>query len=402
MPASPATLPFPAHARAVVRTLSGAFAELLGSVGASPHDPQGLSRTHGLNKNLAWKVCKVIQCEDPATALSQMPGAGGLSIFLRCMEEAGASPDCLRAARAAIQEYEQLIRVHSGDRATLEIMGAELAAAGRQQRDEYHRKLLFQGASYVWGVQARVLLKVGLVGPGAEEGLLDFASMNALIDFRRFRPDVTWVMISRRSKNDDGTEMSHLGFECIDERFTWPRQAPLMAEFCSQPLPELQRFEDAVGTAFALPQGPVGNTGALTCVAGTIQRRIPYFRAPENEWGEHQAVIDTPTGLLILDLFIHERFDFAMNPETLLCSELRAPAPGRGRDLLPFNEPIQDLGVSALLPATPEAPRYRRMVERMFERMRWRLEEFRGFRLKIAYPVCPASLIVRYRLPERA
>lgn len=397
---SSATLSFPAQARAVARSLRVAFADLLASIGADPADPQAISRSCALNKNLAWKVSKIVQSDDPSVALMQMPGAAGIRIFLHGMEQAGASGAALTAAREAVREYEQLIHVHSGDRATLEIMGRELSAGGRQQRDEYHRRLLFQGASYVWGVQVRVLLKVGLVGPGNAAGLLDFASLSGLIDFRRLRPDVTWVMVSRYSKNDDGTEMPMSAFEAVDERFAWPQDAPLIADFCSQPLPRLRRYQDAVGTTFALAEGPVGNTGALTCVAGTIQRRVPYHRTPENEWGEHQAMIDAPARLLILDLFIHEAFTFAMQPEAILCSELRPPAPGRGRDALPLNEPLQDLGASARLPATPEVRMYGRMVQRAFERMGWSPADFRGFRLKMAFPPCPASVIVRYRLPD--
>ena len=398
------TLPFPAHARAVVRSLRGAFSELLNSLGADPQDPQSLSRSFGLNKNLAWKISKVIQTDDPALALQQIPGAAGIKIFVRCMERAGASAALLQTAREAIHEYERLIRVHSGDRATLEMMGNELSPAGRQQRDEFHRKMLFQGASYVWGAQARVILKVGIVGPGHGPGLLDFASLSALIDFRRFRPNVAWLMAARRSSNDDGTGMSPPASEAIDPRYSSADQAPLMADFCSQPLPELRRFSDPIGTSFELVEGPVGNTGALTCVVGTIQRYIPYYRTPANDWGEHSAMCDTPAELLILDLFFHERFTFAIPPEPVLYSELgaAAPYPGRGRERnrLPLSESLQDLGTGPLLLATPEVRRYSQMVQMMFDRMNWAPTDFHGFRMKIAYPVCPTALVLRYRLPQ--
>lgn len=256
----------------------------------------------------------------------------------------------------------------------------------------------------MWGAQARVILKVGVVGPNPEPGLLDFASLSALIDFRRFRPDVTWVMAARHSSNDDGTEMSPPASEPIDPRYSESDQAPLIADFCSQPLPELRRFRDPTGTSFELAEGPVGNTGAITCVVGTIQRRIPYYRTPANEWGEHSAMCDTPAELLILDLFFHERFTFAIPPEPSLYSERGAsiPYPGRGRERnrLPLNEPLTDPGSGPLLLATPEARRYSQMVQMMFDRTGWNPTEFHGFRMKIAYPVRPTALVLRYRLPE--
>ncbi len=395
--------PFAAHALGVVRAVRGAFSELLTSVATNPQDPQSVSRELGLNKNLAWKICRIIQSDDPCVALEQMPGASGIKIFLRCMERAGASAHLLQTGREAIREYEQLIRVHSGDRATLEMMGSELSASGRQQRDEYHRKQLFQGASYVWGVQTAVMLKVGVVGPGGAPGRLDFASLSGLLGFRRLRGDVAWVVATRRASNDDGSEMSPPAPEAVDPRFAAADQAPLLADFCSQPLPELRRVVSPAGTSFELVEGPVGNTGARSCVVATIQRQVPYYRTPENEWGEHAAICNTPAELLIVDLFVHKTFAFAIPPEAILYSELNAsvPYPGRGRERnrLPLNESLQDLGVGTLLLPTPEVRRYSQMVQTLFDRRGWIPTEFHVFRMKIAYPVCPSALVLRYRLP---
>jgi hypothetical protein len=403
LPSTPARLPFPTHALAVVRSVRGAFSELLTSIGANPQDPQSVSRDLGLNKNLAWKISRIIQADDPCAALEQMPGAGGIKIFLRCMERAKASPLLLQTARDAIGEYERLIRVHSGDRATLEMMGSELSPTGRRQRDEYHRKQLFQGASYVWGVQTAVMLKVGVVGPGRTSGTLDFASLSALLDFRRLRSDVAWIVAARRASNDDGSEMSPPAPEAVDPRFAAPDQAPLLGGFCSQPLPELRRIVSPAGASFELVEGPVGNTGARTIVVGTIQRQVPYYRTPENEWGEHASICNTPAELLILDLFIHESFTFAIPPEPILYSELSAsvPYPGRGRERnrLPLNESLHDLGAGPLLLATPEVRRYSPMVQTLFDRTGWVPTEFHAFRMKIAYPVCPSALVLRYKLP---
>ncbi len=398
------TTAFEDDARTVVRTLRGVFAELLSSLGADPQDPQSISGSLGLNKNLAWKIAKIIQTDDPAVTLEQMPGDAGLNIFLRSTQRAGAPPPALEAAKNAIAEYRRLIEVHSGDRATLEMMGSELSQVGRRERDEYHRRLLFQGASYVWGAQARVILKVGLVGPGDQPGLLDFASLSALVDFRRLRPGVTWVMAVRRSTNDDGSAMPTSTTEPIDPRFAGNDLPPLVADFCSQPLPQLQRFTDAAGANFELVEGPVGNLGARTVVVGTIQRRVPYYRTPANEWGEHAAICDTPAGLLIVDLFFHESLTFAIPPEPILYGSLgpatRCAAHGRDRHRLPLNENLRDLGRGPLPVATPEVRRYNDMVRMMFTRMGWIPAQFHGFRMKIAYPAIPTALVLRYPLPH--
>jgi hypothetical protein len=382
----------------------GSFAEVLSAVSADPQDLQSICRQLGLNKNLAWKISKIVQADDPSVALEQMPGSPGLRIFLECAERAGVTSEVVAGAQRAIEGYERLIEVHSGDRATLEMMGSELSPNGRHERDEQRRKLLFQGASYVWGAQTRVNLKVGLVGPGAQPGLLDFASVNALIDFRRIREDVTWVLASRRSCNDDGTEMETSASEPVDPSFTRSDLAPLMAEFCSKPLPEFRRLTSGGVTAFELVEGPVGNTGALTCVFGAIQRGVPFYRSPTNEWGEHSAACDVPSELLIMDLFFHRTFEFARRHEAILYSELGAPIGHTGREQerkrLPLHDPVIDLGAGPLPVGTPEIPRYNPMVQAAFRRVGWDPAEFYGFRIKVAFPAMPTALVVRYRLPD--
>ena len=404
MNSSTTTPPFPDHARAVARAIRSVFSESISALGADPRDAKSISLRFGLNGNLAWKISKIVQAEDPAQALSQMPGSPGLAIFQRALKKAGATATMLNSLRDALAGYDQLIRIHSGDRATLEIMGSELSSEGRRQRDEYHRKLLFQGASYVWGAQTRVIFKVGLVGPSAEPGGLDFASLSALIDFRRFRPDVRWTMVRRWWCNDDGTRMPTAFPEPIDSVCHGPDQIPLMAEFCSQPPPELRRVDSPLATTFEFPESPVGNTGAQTCVIGTIQRNLPYVRTPTNSLGEHVAMCDTPAELLVADLFFHERFTFAIPPRYALYSELGYsrpyPSGDRGRMRLPNNEPLQDLGTGLQLPATPEVRRYSEMVQAMFSRMGWSPTEFHGFRMRITYPACPTSLVLSYDLPE--
>ncbi len=400
----PPIMPFPVHARDVMRSVRGAFAELATSVGADPQDSQRLSSICGLNKNLAWKVSKLIQTEDPAIAIQQMPGSSGISIFLRSMERAGAKKELLGMAREAVKHFEELIKLHSGDRATLEMMGSALSTSGRQQRDEYHRKLLFQGGSYVWGAQARVMVKVGVVGPGKEDGLLDFLSLSALVGFRRLRPDVSWTMAARRARHDDGKAMFPPTPEPIDPRCAGEEDAPLMLDYCSGPVPSLRRVVDATGISFELPEGPVGNTGAITCVTGTIQRGIPYYRSPSNDLGEHRAMCDLPAELLLFDLYMHNSFTFALPPRMAFYSDLSpyGTYPGRGREFnrLPIHEELQDLGCGPLPVATPDVASYNQMVQSMFDRVAWSPTDFHGYRVKIAYPACPASIVLRYNLPE--
>lgn len=406
----PATTPpiqpppsFPTHARKVVHALRAAFADALVAINIDPSEPQSISREMGLNKNLAWKISKIIQTADPAVVLQQMPGTAGINIFRRAVQRTEPDSTILTAIDEAVEDYNRLIEVHSGDRATLDMMGSMLSPSGDPQRDEHHRKLIFQGASYVWGVQARVALKLGVVGPSSRQHMLDFASINALIGFRRIRPDVPWVMASRHANFDDGSNMPGSPMEPIDLRYKEPSKAPLMADFCSQPLPELRRRANRIGATFELVEGPVGKTGAITCTVGMIQRNIPAYGDSDDDMGRHLATCDTPCELLVLDLLIHRDFSFAIPPESALCSlaAVSSPPPLADRKYLPLNEPLVDLGTNHAPAVTPEVPHYAQMLQAIFERTGWNASEFHGFRMKIAYPAFPTAIELRYPLPVR-
>ena len=393
--------PFSDDAQQVVRALRAAFSEVLVAVGANPTAPQSICDSVGLNKNLAWKISRIIQAEDSASALELMPGASGIRIFLKSIDRAGVEQALSDRIREAIGEYERLIRVHSGDRTTLEMLGSELTSSGRQERDEQHRKVLFQGTSYVWGAQARVLSKIGFVVPGATPGMLDFATVNGFVDFRRLRPDVCWEMARREASNDDGLDMDTYASEPIDPRITEASAAPFMLDFCSQPLPDLNRVRIGSSMSYQLMEGPVGNTGAFSCFVGAIHRGIPYVRTEINEWGNHGARCEVPTELMIVDLFIHNSFTFAFPPEATLLSNVNSPLQTVESRRLPLHEKLQDLGSGPVPPPTPEVPRYRALIESILDRFDRGLPEFRGFRMRIAYPAYPTSLQLRYRLPDR-
>lgn len=392
---------FTTDAREVARTLQDAFTEVLRSVGADPSAPQSIVKQVGLNKNLAWKISRIIQAEDAATALDLVPGASGIRIFMRAAGKARADAGALTRAEEALEAYEALIRTHSGDRATLEMMGSELDEAGRRQRDEQHRKLLFQGASYVWGAQARAIVKMGAAIPGDEPGLMNFATVSGFVDFRRLRPGVRWTMAKRDSSNDDGTEMTRSRWVPLDRSRPTGDGPPLLREFCSQPIPELRRVETTREIRYELPEGEIGNTGALTCLMAMVQTDLPIYRTAENRIGTHSARCEVPAELMNVDMFFHRSLAFTHPPEVSLHSNVGEYAYSRDGARLPFNERVHDLGVSSVPPPAPEIPRYRQLAETFFSLIGYPLSEFHGYRVKIAYPAYPTALVMGYPLLER-
>lgn len=403
---SPLTPPFEEHVRTVLHRLRITLAELLASVGADPTRSQDLARKLRLNRNLTWKISKIIRENDPAAVIPLMPGKEGLRIFIDKLQQAGATADAIASAEAAIAEFDRMVEIHSGDRETLELMLGNLSGEGDQQRTEALRKQSFLGNSAIWGVQARVQLCVNFIAPSDSPEWNDLAWMSGLVDFRRLRSDVAWPIASTRKTDDSGGILPVGPIESLDPKFAGSDAAPLLGDFCSQPLPAL-RLETGADDLlrYNLVEGPIGNTAAATCVIGILGRRfVRRYQTTGDTIGEHIARLYTPVKLLVHDMFVHRDLAYAQSPGVFLYSQLPSgpPYPTGGRDhgKLPLPESVQELGRPPDV-VTPELPTYRRMIDWVFARSGWNPAEFFGFRLRMRFPPTPTLALFRYPLLER-
>ncbi len=401
-------LHFESHAHAVLLRIRAALAELLTAVAADPLRPQDVARRFNLNKNLTWKISKIIRETDPALIVQYIPGKAGVTILLDSMKKAGAPIAAIIAVREAVEEFEKMREMHAGDRETLEAMIGGLAA-GRDalQHQESQRRLSFRGNSAIWGVQARVQICVNILSPSSDPDFVDLAWISGLVDFRRLRRDTVWSIASTRKVDDDGKPLPLGNLESLDPRFSAHDAIPLLKDFCSDPPPELQLNVGADKLMrYDLIEGPLGNTAATTCIIGIIGRAfVRRTSAPGDTLGEHVARLHTPAELLIHDLFVHRDLQYAMSPEVRLYGQLPNapiyPLCGRDRGELPVWEPVQSLGTGTSAALTPEMPKYRAMLDFVFQRLNWNDAEFSGFRFRMRYPPIPTVAVLRYSLQSK-
>lgn len=374
------------------------------SAGMDPQDPQVLTRRWGVNKTLSWKISKVIQTDDAFLALQQVPGKEGIDVLLKRGQAAGADPKFVQATKAAIDRFEHLIEIHCGDRATFEMMGSDITPVGRQQREEQHRRQLFQGASYVWGVQARAYLNIRVVGPGVQPGLADIACVAGLLDFRRLRENVRWPMFKRQTVDNKGAPLVQSNVEPLDPASAG-QVLPAMTEFYPLPASVLNVTQDANIATVELAPGPVGNAGVTSYLLGIVERGLPNARSDKDQDASAKlwALLNTPAELLIFDIYIHESFTRAIPPRAALVRMLGSSPPMGAefeRHQLPLFEPLLDLGSVETAPFTPEVPRYGEILQSVFTRTAWSASSFHGFRLKMAYPPVMSAVAMEYSIPD--
>jgi len=377
------------------------------AVNADVTRPQEISRQFGLNKNLTWKISKILSDDSPEAVVRHLPGRPGLAILMRTLEKAGAPASERVAFERAVDEYDAFIRDHAGDRDTLGVMVASFGGP-QLQREEDSRRLSFQGNSATWGVQARLQLSVHLVLPSRQTGRMDIVVVSALVDFRRLRADVVWPIAVVRSASDSGSPLVAQA-EPLDSSVV-PGEAPLMHRFSSLPASMLRAAPGASGSRrYELRPGSVGRMSVVTCVVGRVNRGIVSpWKTETDEWGEHFVSLNTPAELLIHEIWMHRDLPLARPPASALpTAHVYGQLPGvpaypsdaRDQGLLPISatcQSVETLGADSL----PEFPQYSELIEAACVAVGCHAGEFSGVRLRLPYPPMPALAVIRYPLAD--
>ena len=399
------------EAATALQNLRRALLDVLASIGGNATEPQKLARSFSLNKNLTWKISKVIRAADTFAAVTHMPGRAGMKIALDAFERAGAGSDAITRARLASDNFEHLVRRHSGDRQTMEAMvaGASTSRAIQAQRSEAHRKLAFRGNSAIWGVQARLQLSLHWVFPSQTPGMLDHAVVAGLVDFKRLRPDTRWsiALVRRTGANWQAEDPGGVSPLSDSPAGADPGSAaPLLSDFCSSPLPPVEFARGRPGIwRIELQPGAIGNTAALTCLAGWVNRgHASAFRVGDDTHGRVFCTLGTPAELVLHDVFIHKDLNWDPTLTPRVYGQL--PTGPSGADdgpppelpMLPEIE-VDDGDPIDLL--TPDLPDYHKIVAYVLARLKLDLRSFTRTRLRLAYPPIPTLVSLETRLPER-
>ena len=396
--------PFATSAAEHVRAVQAALVDLLAGAGLAGARPTAVGRELGLDKPLAGKVVRFMEDEDLAGAARHMPGSGGVEIVHKAVRKKGVDPDQIEAVRRADRDLRLFMEQHAGDRRSFEAM---LASGGRDERIESEeRRAFYRAGSAIWGVRARVqFLMLALRPSESVDGMLDAVQVAGFLDFERLRPDVPWIVRRLRAASDTGEGLL-FEREPLDPSGKTGPTVPLFPAYCSQPLPQLQQFTGANGWIYdQIAPGPVGRSGALTCVTGEIYRAaLPYRRSDDNTNARYTLTVRTPVEGVHFDLLLHRDLQHFQSKETRVHGLLEDRPTGAStadhRSALAAPAPTQALGQSPVLQTT-RIPFYARMVGDALATAGWGdASEFRAFRADLDYPPAPCEVTMLFDISE--
>jgi len=364
----------------------------------SPHDVYQVLK---LDKKLGWRIYKIIHEDDLFFAAQFVPGKHSFGRFIKSCKTMGVEKKYLDSALNAVEEFYDIIDIHSGDRQSMDMMLMASSRDCRYQPFNALRKQAYYAQSHLLGLQAETQLDAWFFGPSATPGMLDVAEIKGLFDIRRNRPGVKWVIDTPCFFT--GTNHEEQFFtETIDSRSSCNlmEQVPFLEKYCSDPLPELNAVtSQGCGPVSELANGPVGNTNLIDTVTGTVSRGIFPLKPDETEKHHEVSVkIYTPVQNLVLDLFFHETMAETMagNPSAKMLFDYY----NRGgalfyrsdRDHIPMEVKPMMIGTGTGCAYTQLIPAYSEMLADVFQCLRWDPDEFVVYRTRVEFPVVPSSL----------
>lgn len=395
---NPALGAFCTDCDAAIGALRQALRALAQAASSDPLRPQEVARAFGINKNLTWKFARVLLAEDSFDAISMLPGADGVEIYLRAFEAAGFGRAHTDPVRDAIERFDAVVVRHFGDRGQLEVVLDGLRSDGNL---ESSRRMAFKGMSGVFGLQARVRLTTQiLLPPEGDELKASIAQIVGLVGLQRLRP-IGALPVFRSS----GTQASASGPQPLFTSGAGESGDFLLRDYSSFPSATVRSRQADGRMVIELTEGPIGRIGEADLFFGTLQRGLlGVRRLPDDAHNDFLTNISIPSESLVVDSFCHRSLVGTESMRATVHSTLGQPLSNdeaqREQSMLPIDPAPVTFERLDAVPSIHSMPSYERMVHAAFKALGQDFREYRLVRVQLAYPPTPSGLLLRWTLPE--
>lgn len=395
IPATPTLEVRIARAGADLRETLGAVVEAVPNL---PAGPQALAKRIGVDKALASRLLKAVRSPDPMSTIHRIPGPEPLRRALKAMSRQGAPAALVQSATAAVDRFDNLVRVELGDRSSLDALISAWAPEARREFELRRKQAAFRAMSQLRGVEATTLLACVFLHPSPDGEHVDIVWLNGLYGLHRIRPDVAVKFATRRMSVEAGARRP----TTLDGLPVDDASSALLGPFCSDPAPALRVRRIGEVVQYTLADEGFGPRSAVDIVFTEVNRAEVrrYNPAGVTRKGYVFAEVSTPAKALQFDAFIHRDIYPATPPELRLydtsfegVADVNDPA--REIDQIDTVETLETLSPGLRPQRSRDVPRYSELLALVAERMGWDPAAFRGHRCRIDYPIygCQAAML---------
>jgi hypothetical protein len=410
-------VPVPTPVAALDVRIGNTGDELLTSIGAAleglserPSGPQALATRLGIDKVLASRLLKAVRAGDPISAVHRMPGPEPLRRVLAGLESQGVPAGVVATARRAVDRFESLIRHDIGDRAALDAIVSAWVPEARREFELRRKQAAFRAMSQLKGAEARAIMATVMLHPSPDGEHLDILWINGLIGLQRLRPGASVKVTTRRMSRDRGERMPRT----LDGAPVNDLESLMLKDYCTSQTggswPALRVHHSGEVVQYSLGGEAFGPGSAIDFVfAEASLAEIKRYRAPSSNRKSYVfAETSVPAAVMQFDAFVHE----SVFPPPGSAPSLRiydtsfdgvagANDPARDIDVLDLCEYVEPMGTGLSRCRSADVPRYSELVRSACEKMGWEASAFRGYRVRIDYPVYGSQATLLFDAPER-
>jgi hypothetical protein len=386
---------FSSEAQSSLRALRQATAEVLSMCVGIDRAIDVATRLR-LDRSLAWKVWQVAQGVGDCPSPAHIPGALGFDRFLSAAEKVGVASPRIEHARDAFAKYRQVASDFAGDRATADIMFGALTEEGRTRFETALRRDAFRANSHFLGAHASTVFQIDVLLP--RPGYLpDVARVRGLVGLTRVRNNVPWLVARTTLVTAEGpsSEVVRTPLRVGASTNSNDGLGFLLPQFCSSPLPQLQRRLIGGMTAEdELLPGPVGQMHAVNVVTGELHTHMPVGTDVRDAM---ILPVTTPCERLVFDVIAPSSLleDVQFKIHSTVHTDLpyvRGPEYAR----IPVPETIQYMGSLVSAPPAPEVTGHADVIAWLLERLNQTAASLHLWRVRMRYPPVPAAATVSY------
>jgi hypothetical protein len=389
--------------RQVGAELSSGLGGVLAALPGAPLRPNQLALCLKVNRAVSSRVLNATSRKDPLETLHLVPGPEPLRRLVRAAASQGIAPELADRAESAIAGFDRLIRLEAGTRPALDALISSSLPGARERFELASKYSIYKGMSQLKGVLAEHWLGTAVVWPSATDPARhDLTWVNGAAAMQRLRPGVT----ARFGYRHQGGGAAHgAGPEASEHQNELP-DIESLEQFCVNPPAHLEAHRAGDAIHYLLPDDFLGPREVVDMFVvdhhpAAMKRYATDPDRPRNSLFVEPAM---PVGTLVFDVILHDEAFPGSEPELVIFDtgyDGVANVNDRARDIdrMGIQESIEFLGQDMARVQAAELPRYRGMLTYLANRYGWNPARFRGYRVRIRYPVYGWQVSMSFRLP---
>jgi hypothetical protein len=375
----------------VLSPLRAALGRMLAEWG-SPKTASELQRLSGVGWTICWQVFRIVNAGEVTAEARHAPTPSSLKRLLVAAGLAGVSEQTVRAVRASAESFQAFSKHAAGDRAAFaSMLGGVSSEETGDKILKSQRRTVYRGMSHIAGVQVDLHYFSSIIHRSASGNGHAAVNLTAQIGMRRLRPD-SKIAVFGRHINPSSTPGAIQHEDAIDPEAAAQYDMPVLPQFCTSPLPKVERTEMPSGWVYYNALGnDIGLRSSFNLTFGRFVRETPFTSEADGRRVHSSTIhhIHKPAAMAIQELLVHRPSFPNARPELMIYQyregDLSLEAARRSQQY-PVDERLAMVGRANAVELA-DVPRYSELLRVGANAAGWDLSEFDVYRLRMPYPI---------------